>query len=128
MLELKLNCAKTGDMTSFPHQFWRFCAFFWLCGLVAGCVDTSKVSRVALLPETGITFLLIDNSLSYNNPTDNTSQRVMQMVKREIVTKLKQAQPGEHLIVRTIQAESDQLSAMITDMAIAGLQNYRARP
>jgi len=125
-IETKLR--ENGGMTSFWHQIWRFCAFSWFCGLVAGCVDTSKVSRVALLPETGITFLLIDNSLSYNNPTDNNSQRVMQMVKREIVTKLKQAQPGEHLIVRTIQAESDQLSAMITTLDLTRADLFFQKP
>jgi hypothetical protein len=122
------NLRENGGMTSFWHQFWRICACFWLGGLVVSCVDTSQMSRVTLVPETAITFFLIDNSLSYNNPADNASQRVMQMVRREIVAKLKQAQPGEHFIVRTIQAESDQLSAMITNLDLTQADLFFPKP
>ena len=84
--------------------------------LFAGCVDTSTMGKVRIVPEKRITFLLIDNSLSYNNPNDNASQRVMDMVKREILSTLRKARPGDHFIVRTIQSESNQLSAMITNL------------
>ncbi|MDF1813846.1 MAG: hypothetical protein P1V20_16710 [Verrucomicrobiales bacterium] len=99
----------------FKKTKW-FCAVSSLVLLTSGCVDTSTVGKVLIKPEKRITFLLIDNSLSYNNPADSASQRVMDLVKREITGKLRQARPGDHYIVRTIQSESNQLSAMITNL------------
>lgn len=95
----------------------RWFAVILILGLpLSGCVDTSSMGKVVIVPEKRITFLLIDNSLSYNNPANNGSQRVMDLVKREIMGKLRKAHPGDHYIVRTIQSESNQLSAMITNL------------
>lgn len=103
-------------MSFFPKVFLPLLALCCLSGVLTGCVDTSKTGRIAISPEKRITFLLIDNSLSYNNPADEGSQRVMDLVKGEILSKLKSAQAGDHFIVRTIQSESNQLSAMITNL------------
>lgn len=112
-----LILSKTHSMTFIKLLTQRILAVTCLIVLGTGCVDTSTVGNVQILkPEKRITFLLIDNSLSYNNPDDPSSQRVMDLVKREIFGKLRQAQPGDHFIVRTIQSESNQLSAMITNL------------
>jgi len=107
-----------------------FLLFTALIGfLAAGCVEMSQVeTTIVQVPKTRITFLLIDNSLSYNNPNDENSQRVMAMVKKQISDRLKAARPGERIFVRTIQSESNQLSAFLTQLNLDDESLYFMEP
>lgn len=95
---------------------------------MSGCVDITQNQSVVLVPKTRITFLLVDNSLSYNNPKDENSQRVMDMVKQQISSTIKNARPGERIFVRTIQSESNQLSAFLTQLNLDDEALYFMEP
>lgn len=94
-------------------------SLFGFIPLLTSCVDTSSINRTVAPLDRHITFLLVDNSLSYNNPDDETSLRVMKMVREEILGRMRDAGPGDHLIVRTIQSDSNQLSAILSNLNLA---------
>ncbi len=114
-----------------PTLGYPLCAIVLLlaAGMLGSCVDTATLHTRALeSPEKRITFFLIDNSLSYNNPRDSDSQRVIEQVREEISRRLRDGEPGDHFIVRTIQSESNELSAMICTLNLAREELFFGKP
>lgn len=93
------------------------------------CVDMSQKEPAMIeVPASQVTFLLIDNSLSYNNPKEADSRRVMEQVNREIVNRINKAQPGQRILVRTIQSDSNEISAIITQLNLDHESLYFMKP